>query len=152
MSSGNALLISLAGCFTRDLYNKVLHPSAELDELPHSALVSRVVVVVAVVLGIGVALEARGILYTMIIFNYPYMGSLLVPLLGGVLWKGATRQGAMAAMLVGGAVGVFSFLAGVPSPLEGVMNVDLALLVAYLVSAVVFVGVSLATRKEASPA
>jgi solute:Na+ symporter, SSS family len=152
MSSGNALLISLAGCFTRDLYNKVLHPSVELDELRHSALVSRVVVVVAVALGIGVALEARGILYTMIIFNYPYMGSLLVPLLGGVLWKGATREGAIAAMFVGGAVGVFSFLAGVPSPLEGMMNVDLALLIAYIASAVVFVGVSLKTRREASSA
>jgi SSS family solute:Na+ symporter len=104
------------------------------------------VVVVAVALGIGVALKARGILYTMIIFNYPYMGSLLVPLLGGVLWKGATRQGAIAAMLVGGSVGVFSFLAGVPSPLEGVMNVDLALLFAYVASALVFVAVSLGTR------
>jgi SSS family solute:Na+ symporter len=150
MSSANSLLISLAGCFTRDLYNKVIHPAAELEELRHSALISRVVVVVAVALGIGVALEARGILYTMIIFNYPYMGSLLVPLLGGVLWKGATREGAIAAMFVGGAVGVVSFLAGVPSPLEGWMNVDLALLIAYVASAVVFVGVSLATRKEAS--
>jgi SSS family solute:Na+ symporter len=152
MSSGNALLISLAGCFTRDLYNKVLHPERELDELPHSALISRAVVVVAVALGIGVALDARGILYTMIIFNYPYMGSLLVPLLGGVLWKGATRQGAVAAMIVGGAVGVVSFLAGVPGPLEGALNVDLALLVAYLVSAVVFVGVSFATREGGSAA
>jgi SSS family solute:Na+ symporter len=149
MSSGNALLISIAGCFTRDLYNKVLHPEAELDDLPHSALVSRLVVVLAVALGIGVALESRGILYTMIIFNYPYMGSLLVPLLGGVLWKGATREGAFAAMLVGGAIGVVSFLAGIPSPLEGVMNVDLALFVAYAVSAGVLVLVSLATRKQA---
>jgi SSS family solute:Na+ symporter len=84
MSTGNALLISLAGCFTRDLYNKVLNPAAELDELRHSALLSRMVVVGAAVLGVIVALEAKGILYTMIIFNYPYMGSLLVPLLGGV--------------------------------------------------------------------
>jgi SSS family solute:Na+ symporter len=149
MSSGNALLISIAGCFTRDLYNKVIHPKAELDELRHAARISRVVIVVAVALGIGVALEAKGILYTMIIFNYPYMGSLLVPLLGGVLWKGATREGAFAAMLVGGAIGVVSFLAGIPSPLEGVMNVDLALFVAYAVSVVVLVLVSLATRKEA---
>lgn len=148
MSSGNALLISLAGSFTRDLYNKVLNPSAELDDLRHSALLSRVVVVGAAVLGVVVALEAKGILYTMIIFNYPYMGSLLVPLLGGVLWKGATRKGAHAAMIVGGGVGVFSFLAGIPSPLEGVVNVDFALLVAYLASAVVFVFVSLATRER----
>jgi SSS family solute:Na+ symporter len=53
-------------------------------------------------------------------------------------------------MIVGGAVGVFSFLAAIPSPLKGVMNVDLALLVAYLASAVVFVGVSLATRRRES--
>lgn len=149
MSSGNSLLISLAGCFTRDLYNKVLHPTKELDDIPHSAAISRAVVVVAVALAIGVALRARGILYTMIIFNYPYMGSLLVPLLGGVLWRGATRQGAIAAMLAGGAVGVVSFLFGVPGPLEGLLNVDLALLAAYLVSAVVLVAVSLRTRAPA---
>jgi SSS family solute:Na+ symporter len=150
MSSGNALLISLAGCFTRDLYNKVLHPEAELDALPRSTLLSRVVVVVAVLLGIGVALQARGILYTMIIFNYPYMGSLLVPLLGGVLWRGATRQGAFAAMLAGGVIGVVAFLSGVPGPLEGAIEVDLALLVAYLVSAAVFFAVSLATQADRS--
>lgn len=52
----------------------------------------------------------------MIIFNYPYMGSMLVPLLGGLLWKGATRKGAFAAAIVGGIIGVISFLIGIPGP------------------------------------
>jgi SSS family solute:Na+ symporter len=146
MSSANCLLLSLAGCFSRDLYNKVLNPSRTLDELPHATLLSRGVVVGAVLVGILVALQARGILYTMIIFNYPYMGSMLIPLLGGVLWGGATAKGAIAAIVVGGLVGGASFLAGVPGPMQGAFNVDLGLLLAYLAAATAFVGVSLATR------
>jgi SSS family solute:Na+ symporter len=144
MSSANCLLLSLAGCFSRDLYNKVLNPTKTLDELPRATLLSRAVVVGAVLVGILVALQARGILYTMIIFNYPYMGSMLVPLLGGVLWRGATTKAAIAAMVVGGIVGLVSFLAGIPGPIEGAFNVDLGLLVAYAAAGVVFVGVSLA--------
>ncbi len=148
MSTGNCLLISLAGCFSRDLYNKVLHPSAKLDELKHSKTVSRIVIVVALAVGVWIAFQAKGILYTIIIFNYPYMGSMLVPLLGGVLWDRATVRGAIAAMLTGGSIGVGSFLMGIPGPLHGLMNVDLGLFIAYAVSTVVFVAVSLYTSKD----
>lgn len=143
MSTANALLISLAGCFSRDFYNKVLNPSAELDDLPHATLYARLAVAVSLALGVLVALRARGILDTIIIFNYPYMGSMLVPLLGGLLWKGATRRGADAAMIVGGAIGIAAFAAGVPGPFQGLFNIDLALLIAFAVSAAVFVTVSL---------
>lgn len=148
MSTANALLISLAGCFSRDFYNKVLHPSMELDELPHATTYVRLAVVVALVLGVAAALTARGILDTIIIFNYPYMGSMLVPLLGGLLWRGATAAGAYAAMAVGGAIGVAAFFAGAPGPFHGAFNIDLALLVAFAASAVVLVVVSLATSSS----
>ncbi|MFA5910789.1 MAG: sodium:solute symporter family protein [Vicinamibacterales bacterium] len=151
MSTANALLISLAGCFSRDFYNMVLNPSAELDDLPNATLYARIAVAVSLVLGVLVALQARGILDTIIIFNYPYMGSMLVPLLGGLLWARATRQGAYAAMAVGGAIGIAAFAAGVPGPFHGLFNIDLALLIAFAVSAVVFVAVSLAPRAEARP-
>ncbi len=146
MSTANALLISLAGCFSRDFYNKVLNPNAELDDLPHAVLYARLSVAVSLVLGVVVALRARGILDTIIIFNYPYMASMLVPLLGGLLWKRATTRGAYAAMAVGGAIGLAAFAAGVPGPFHGLFNIDLALLVAFAVSAVVLVGVSLLDR------
>jgi SSS family solute:Na+ symporter len=109
---------------------------------------SRLVILGALVLGIVVALFAKGILYTIIIFNYPYMGSMLIPLLGGVLWERATMKGAIAAIFVGGSVGVISFFVGVPGPLQGLFNIDLGLLLAYSVSAVVFVAVSLMTSSK----
>ena len=148
MSTGNCLLISLAGCFSRDLYNKVFHPSVNLDELKHSKTLSRLVIVGTLFVGIAIAFYAKGILYTIIIFNYPYMASLLVPLLGGVLWKGATTQGAISALFAGGAIGVVSFFVGVPGPLQGLFNIDLGLLFAYAVSAAVFVSVSLLTSDQ----
>lgn len=150
MSSSNCLLISLSACFSRDLYNKVLNPSSKLDELKYSKTISRVVVVVALIAGVLIAFRAEGILYTMIIFNYPYMGSMLVPLLGGVLWERATPKGAIAAMLTGGVIGVVSFLAGVPGRFHGLFNIDLGLFIAYTVSAVVFVAVSLMTSDSSS--
>ena len=55
--------------------------------------------------GIFFAFHMTDILDAMIIFNYPYMGSLLIPLLGGLVWKGATRKGAFAAAIAGGVVG-----------------------------------------------
>lgn len=148
MSSGNCLLISLAGCFSRDLYNKVLNPSAKLDELKYSKAISRATIVVMLVVGIVIAFYAKGILYTIIIFNYPYMGSMLVPLLGGVLWERATAKGALAALPVGGTIGVVAFFGGFPGPIQGLFNIDLGLLIAYSVSALVFVTVSLMTSEK----
>jgi solute:Na+ symporter, SSS family len=150
MSSGTGLLISLSGCFSRDFYNKILHPDAQLDDLPRAKSVSRAALVGALVVGIILALHAKGILYTMIIFNYPYMGSMLVPLLGGVLWRGATYQGALAAMAVGAVAGVAAFLAGMPGPLHGIVSIDLGLLIAYALSTFAFVAVSLATKQTAA--
>jgi SSS family solute:Na+ symporter len=147
MTSSSCLLISIAGSFSRDFYNMVLHPKARLDELKHSRLVSRLAIIGTLFVAVAVAFKAKGILETMIIANYPYMGSMLVPLLGGLLWKRATAKGALAALAAGAAVGVISFVAALPGPFNGIVNVDLGLLMAYVVSAVVFVSVSLATKK-----
>ena len=102
----------------------------------------------ALIAGILIALHAKGILYTMIIFNYPYMGSMLVPLLGGVLWKKATTKGAIAAILVGGVIGGVSFAVGIPGPISGLFNIDLGLFIAYTASAFVFIIVSLWTSSS----
>jgi hypothetical protein len=48
-------------------------------------------------------------------------------------------------MIAGGAIGVLAFLLGIPGPLQGLINVDLGLFIAYAVSALVFVAVSLST-------
>ena len=152
MGTANSLLISIAGCFSRDFYNKILHPSAELDQLPHATRYARVAVLGAAATGVALALNAKGILDTIIIFMYPYTASMLVPLMAGLLWPRATTQGAYAAMGVGGAIGIVAFVVGVPGPLHGLFNIDLALLIAFAVSAVVLVVVSLATAPPAQAA
>jgi len=148
MSTGNCLLLSLSACFTRDFYNKVLHPNSNLDELKQSKNISRLVIAFSLIIGVLIAFILDGILDTIIIFNYPYMASMLVPLLAGVLWKGATTKGAMAAIFVGGTIGIISFLAGIPGPLHGIINADLGLFVAYVASLITIIIASYFTRKE----
>lgn len=148
MSSANCVILSLGASFSRDLYNKFLHPEVEdLNELPLSKTISQIAVFLGSLVGILFAFYMTDILDAMIIFNYPYMGSMLVPLLGGLLWKGATRKGAFAAAVVGGIIGVISFLMGVPGPLNGLMNTDLSLLIAYIFSSAALIIVSIADHK-----
>ena len=150
MSSANCVVLSMGASFSRDFYNKFLHPEVEdLDELPKSKLISQAAVLLGSLVGIFFAFHMTDILDAMIIFNYPYMGSLLIPLLGGLVWKGATRKGAFAAAIAGGIVGVVSFLFGIPGPLYGKMNTDLSLLIAYVISAVFLVVFSLIDRSRA---
>ena len=81
----------------------------------------------------------------MIVFATPYMASMLVALLGGLIWPRATANAAYSAMVVGGIVGMIAFAVSVPGPFEGQFNTDLALLIAWSLSTVVFVVVTLMT-------
>jgi SSS family solute:Na+ symporter len=150
MNSGSSLLIGLAGCFSRDFYNMVLHPTESLDELKYARLVSRATIAVALAAAVMIAFVAKGILPTMILFNYPYMGSLLIPLLGGVLWRGANIKGAFASMLAGGCIAMAALFMGAAGWRAAWFNVDLGLMIAYAVSAVVFVIVSQLTKVTAA--
>ncbi len=142
MSSGSCMLMGMSACFSRDLYNKFMNPDKELDELPYSNIIARVSVIAGTAIGVLIAFNLTEILDTIILFTNPGMGSLLIPLLGGALWAGGNRKGAEAAMITGGIIGTISFIFGIPSPWKGLINVDLGLATAYIVSAVVYVLVS----------
>ena len=148
MSSASGLLMAMGATFSRDLYNRFFHPEAKLDELPYSRLISRLAFGLSIVAGVLLSFKVTNILDAIIIFNYPYMGSLLIPLLAGVLWKGATKKGAVAAIFVGGIIGVGAFLSGVYAPLQKIINPDLGLFFAYSVSLIVLVIVSKIDRKS----
>jgi len=53
-------------------------------------------------------------------------------------------------MFAGAPIGLVAFAAGVPGPLNGAFNIDLGLLIAFAVSAVVFVAVSIGTAGAVS--
>ena len=148
MSTANSLVISVAGSCSRDFYNKVLHPDESLDDLRWVKPFSRIVVAISALLGIQIALHFSGLVRTMIVFATPYMASMLVPLLGGLLWSRATAKGAYSAMIVGGIIGIAAFAVSVPGPFVGWFKSDFALLIAWLLSAIVFVFVSLMSSAD----
>lgn len=148
MSSANGVILSMGSCVARDFYNRFLHPEvSSLDELPKAKRISQATVLIGSIVGIIFSFYMTDILDAMIIFNYPYMGSLLIPMLGGLMWDRATRKGAFAAAAAGGIIGVGAFFIGIPSPIQGMINVDLALFIAYIVSTVVLVVVSLSDKE-----
>ncbi|MFB6340191.1 sodium:solute symporter family protein [Saccharicrinis sp. FJH62] len=148
MSSASGLLVAMGATFSRDLYNRFLNPEVKLDDLPKAKLISRLAVGLSAVAGILLSFKVTNILDAIIIFNYPYMGSLLVPLLAGVLWKGATKKGAVAALFTGGVIGVGSFLAGIPGPLANWVNPDMGLFYAYFASLIVLIVVSITDKQK----
>lgn len=148
MSSASGLLVALGATFSRDFYNRFMHPETNLDELPYSKIISRTAIAICALAGIWLSFKITSILDAIIIFNYPYMGSLLIPLLAGVLWKGSTRKGSVAAMFTGGITGTGAFLAGVPGPFQGWINPELGLLFAYSFSLVVLITVSKLEKRE----
>lgn len=142
MSSASGLLVAMGATFSRDLYNRFIYPGADLDEMKYSKTVSRLAIIVSAMTGIWFSFKMTNILDAIIIFNYPYMGSLLIPLLAGVLWKKATKKGAVAAIFTGGIIGVGAFFAGIPGPLNGWVKPDLGLFIAYTLSLIVLIIVS----------
>lgn len=147
MSTANCVILTLSSTVCRDFYNKVLHTETdELDALPKARIISRATIVIGIIIGFIGCLYVTDILDAIIIFNYPFSASMLVPLLGGLIWKGGTQKGAYAAMVVGGILGVAAFISGIPGPFHGMINTDLALLFSYMPSAIVYVIVSLRGR------
>jgi SSS family solute:Na+ symporter len=73
-----------------------------------------------------------------------YTAGVLVPVLGGVVWRGATRTGALAAIVIGSVVALIGLTTGAKI---GSVPTEVY---AALVSAVAFVLVSLLTRGQTS--
>jgi SSS family solute:Na+ symporter len=139
MSTADSMLTSATSHVVKDLWLGVFRPEAETDER-QLLVISRWVTVAVGVVALLIGLNLPGIVRTLIYSYTLYTAGVLVPVIGGVLWKGATRTGAIAAIAAGSAVAVIGLatgieIAGIPTEVY-----------AALVSAVVFVLVSLIPR------
>jgi SSS family solute:Na+ symporter len=138
MSTADSLLTSATSHVVHDLWRR---DDDETRQLRRSRVVTVAIGALALLLG----LSLPGIVTTLIYAYTMYSAGILVPVLGGVLWKRATRPGAIAAALAGSlvaAVGLATGLevAGIPTEIY-----------AAAVSAVAFVLVSLATPPPPYP-
>jgi cation/acetate symporter len=109
MSTADGLLLAMANALSHDLYYKIIDPKAETSK---RLLTARALLLVIGAAGALVAsLKLTGILGAVAWAFCFAMSGLFVPLVLGVWWKRANRQGALAGMLVGLFVGWWYLLA-----------------------------------------
>mgnify|MGYP003334402925 CR=1 FL=1 len=99
MSTADGLILAIANAISHDVYYKIIDPKAETAK---RLLVARVLLVIIGFAGATIAaMEIQGILGSVIwAFDFA-MSGLFFPLVLGVWWKRATREGAIAGMVLG---------------------------------------------------
>jgi cation/acetate symporter len=103
MSTADGLLLAMANTLSHDLYYKIIDPKAETRK---RLLTARFLLLLIGAAGALVAsMKLTGILGAVAWAFCFAMSGLFVPLVLGVWWKRANRQGAIAGMVVGLAAG-----------------------------------------------
>lgn len=143
MSTADSMLTSATSHVVKDLWLGVLMPHSAADER-RLLLVSRWVTIAVGVLALLIGLSLPGIVRTLIYSYTMYTAGILVPVLGGVLWKRATRAGAVAAIAAGSVVAMIGLTTGV-----AIMGIPTEIYSA-LVSAAAFVAASLLGGRTAA--
>lgn len=105
MSTADGLLLAIANALSHDLYYKIIDPKAETKT---RLIVARILLVVIGVAGAFVAsLKLTGILGSVVwAFDFACSG-LFFPIVLGIWWKRANRQGAIAGMILGFTAGTW---------------------------------------------
>ncbi len=139
MSTADSLLTSATSHVVNDIWIETLGRSGDESRL---LALSRWITVAVGALALVLGLILPGIVTTLIYSYTMYTAGVLVPVIGGVIWKRGTRAGALSAAVAGSAVALFGLttdldLAGFPTEVYSA-----------LVSALVFVVVSLSTARR----
>jgi SSS family transporter len=99
MSTTDRLMLTIGAMFSWDIYKKVLKPDADDKSV---LLLSKIVVVVSAFATMIIAINPPEMLAILIWMGIGTMlATFAVPLLAGLYWRGATRKGALASMLLG---------------------------------------------------
>jgi SSS family solute:Na+ symporter len=99
MSTTDRLMLTIGAMCSWDLYKKVLKPDASDKSV---LLLSKVIVVLSAIGTMILAISPPDALASLIWMGIGVMlATFAVPLLAGLYWRGATRQGALVSMTVG---------------------------------------------------
>jgi Na+/proline symporter len=138
MSTVDSLLIVAGSALSVDIYQNLLNPDVTperrmwIDRI--GILLVGSVPVVLLLSGVG---EGELVQFIVLLFTALMAAAFVMPVVGGIVWRRATKEGAAAAM-IGGVVATFAWEWFGPASVEPV-------LAGFLASATLFVGVSLAT-------
>ena len=145
MSTVDSLLIVAGSALSVDIYQNLINPDVSpgrrlwVDRLGILAVGS--LPVMLLLSGVG---EGELVQFIVLLFTALMAAAFVLPVVGGVLWPRATKQGAAAAM-IGGVTATFLWEAFGAASIEPV-------LCGFLVSGLLFVGVSLATPRPPAEA
>lgn len=151
MSCTDTFATSGASCISRDLIQRHIKPTATMKEM---LVINRVLVVIMIAISAFIGLKVESIMDAVIIATVIGTTSYFFPIIGGLYWRRATKWGALAALIVGGGVQILLisyelFWLGQPLsmayPQYATLLTEHGVLIGLSLSAIFFVGVSLAT-------
>lgn len=99
LSTADGLLLTIANALSHDIYFQMLHPAASTTR---RLTMSKVLLLVVAVVAAWVASTKPATILSMVAWAFSIAGACFFPaLVLGIFWKRATRQGAIAGMLIG---------------------------------------------------
>ncbi|MCL7415410.1 MAG: sodium:solute symporter family protein [ANME-2 cluster archaeon] len=152
MSCADTFATSGASCLSRDIYQRFIKPDATMKQM---LVVNRVSVLIIIFSATVASFFIHSIIDAIHIATFIASASYFFPLMGGLYWKRATKEGAFAGMIIGAvsqiALIVYDLVNTPPMAppyLETVSPVLMnhGVVVGLSLSAVTFFGVSLLTK------
>ncbi|HJH31824.1 MAG TPA: sodium:solute symporter family protein [Methanosarcinaceae archaeon] len=152
MSCADTFATSGGSCLSRDIYQRYIKPDATMKEMLVVNRISVLIVIAGATIG---SFLINGILEAIHIATFIASASYFFPLMGGLYWKRATKEGALAGLVVGAvaqigliAIDLVKTAPMAPPYLETVHPILMnhGVIVGMLLSAVAFFGVSFATK------
>ena len=145
ISSSDSYLLIAASAVSKNLFEGIVKKDATDKQVMR---VSRIVLVVITLIGMGIAWNENSIIFRIVSFAWAGFGATFGPIiLFSLFWKRTNRAGAIAGMVSGGVmVFVWKLLL---KPMGGVFGIY-ELLPAFLISCIFIVVVSLCTAKPSA--
>lgn len=152
MSCADTFSTSGASCISRDIYQRYIKPDATMKEM---MLVNRASVLFIILAATAGSFVIPNIIDAIHIATFIASSSYFFPLMGGLYWKRATKEGAFAGMVVGFTVQVALVALDLiktpplaPNYLESIHPILMShgVIVGMSLSAIAFFGVSLMTK------
>ncbi|HWQ18769.1 MAG TPA: sodium:solute symporter family protein [Methanotrichaceae archaeon] len=147
MSCTSTFATSGASCISRDLIQRHIMPGATMKKM---LTINRALVIAMIATSAFIALNMDSIMDAVIIATVIGTTSYFFPIIGGLYWKRATKWGALAALIAGGGaqIALISYeMFWLHQSLDTISPflTEHGVLVGLSLSAIFFVGVSLAT-------
>jgi len=138
MSTADSLLTAATSHIIRDFYFRFINPRASDKYMLRLSIITTIAIGIFALI---MALTVKGII-ELLIYSYDiYTAGVFIPLVLGLLWKRATKEGALAGMISGTIVAILGITGIITFPYWEFIYVSGA-----LVSLIVMIAVSLVTK------